>query len=192
MIRRFFELTWDHLREFILQAWGFFINGIERCRQSIVGCFERHSACMVTCFGRIKSSKKLDRLIKFIMLLLALWMIGDQVFDALQTHTYFKYMFWKGNSTISSGTYGTQLKYCKEATLAECWDYIHITMPNETISDRIEFERKCGTWNKTTKTIALNCELRLNWGYFACSLACWLLPPLAFGSLLTYIKYKVN
>ena len=151
------------------------------------------------CFMRIKRSWILNFFIKFIMLLLAFWMIGDQVSDILQSIKYFVFsMFWnedwhqqdQTNLTLANGTNGIQP--CQEATLAECWDYIHITMANDTVDERVEFEKKCGTWNKTTKTIELNCKLRLNWAYFACSLACWLLPPVAFGSLLTCMKYKVS
>ena len=133
------------------------------------------------------------------MLLLAFWMIGDQVSDIFQSIKYFVFsMFWnedwhqqdKTNLTLARGANGTQP--CEEATLAECWDYIHITMANDTMGDRMQLTTKCGQWNKATQTINLNCKLRLWGGYFAWSLVCWLLPPVASGSLLTYMKYKVR
>ena len=129
------------------------------------------------------------------MLALALWMIGDQVFDGLQSYTYFIYSkFWnsnwhqqdEANLTVANGTNSTQWEHCVEERLAECWDYIHITMANHTEGDI--FNTSCGSWNKTTQTITLNCKLRLNGAYFAFSLACWLLPPVVFGSLLTYMN----
>ena len=151
---------------------------------------------MVSGFTRVSKSRKFIFLTNIAMLLLALWMIGDQVFDGLQSYTYFIYsQFWnkkwhhqdKANSTISSGM---NVTHCDEASLAKYWDYIHITMANYTES--IMLQTPCGTWNTTTQTIALNCKLRLNEAYFACSLACWFLPPIAFGSLLTFMKYKVG
>ena len=152
------------------------------------------------CFKRIKNSWILNFLIKLIMLGLAFWMIGDQIFDGLQSYTYFIYsMFWnkkwhhRDEAILSNGTNDTgQWEHCEEASLAECWDSITIAMANNTVGDKIELETKCGTWNIATQTMALNCKLRLNWAYFACSLACWLLPPVAFGSLLTCMKYKVS
>ena len=131
------------------------------------------------------------------MLGLALWMIGDQVFDGLQSYTYFIYSMFRNKKwhqqdeadlTLTNGTNGTQP--CEEARLAECWNYIHITMANNTEFTVLQTE--CGLWYKATQTIKLNCKLRLNESYFACSLACWLLPPVAFGSLLTCMKYKVS
>ena len=108
-------------------------------------------------------------------------------------------MFWnkkwhhQDEAILSNGTNDTrQWEHCEEASLAECWDFITIAMANNTEGDKIVLETKCGTWNIATQTMALNCKLRLNWAYFACSLACWLLPPVAFGSLLTYLKYKVS
>ena len=133
------------------------------------------------------------------MLLLAFWMIGDQVSDILQSIKYFVFsMFWnedwhqqdKTNSTPANGTNVNKWQPCNETILAECWDYIHSA--NNKEGDVIELEKQCRMWNKATETITLNCKLRLHWAYFACSLACWLLPPVAFGSLLTYMKYKVS
>ena len=133
------------------------------------------------------------------MLLLAFWMIGDQVSDILQSIKYFIFsMFWnedwhqqdKTNSTLANGTNVNKWQPCNETILAECWDYIHSA--NNEEDDVIELEKQCGTWNKATETITLNCKLRLHWAYFACSLACLLLPPVAFGMLLTYMKYKVG
>ena len=140
----------------------------------------RLSTSIVTCFRR-----GLNCFINFIMLLLALWMIGDQISDVFQSIKYFVFsMFWNADRR--------DREPCNEATLAECWDYIHITMANDTVGDRILLTTKCGQWNKATQTIDLNCKLRLWGGYFAWSLVCWLLPPVAFGSLLTYLKYKVR
>ena len=119
------------------------------------------------------------------MLGLALWMIGDQVFDGLQSHTYKIYsVYWneKWNDTIPV------LKPCNETQLKECWDKIH----NTTAADGSVIETECGPWDTTTETITLNCKLLLHWAYFACSLACWFLPPLVFGSCLTYMKFKVR
>ena len=151
-------------------------------------------------FMRISNSWIFNFLIKFIMLGLAFWLIGDQVFDGLQSYTYFIYSkFWnkkwhhRDEAILSNGTKDTgQWEHCEEASLAECWDFITIAMANNTEGDKIVLETKCGTWNIATQTMALNCKLRLNWAYFACSLACWLLPPVAFGSLLTYFKYQVS
>ena len=115
------------------------------------------------------------------MLLLAIWMIADQVFDGLQSHTY------KMFSVYWNEEWG-ELKPCNETQLKECWDHIH----NTTEADGSVIETECGPWDTTTKTITLNCKLLLHWAYFACSLTCWFLPPLVFGSCLTYIKYKVR
>ena len=129
------------------------------------------------------------------MLGLALWMIGDQVFDSLQSYTYFMYSeFWnskwhqqdEANLTEAIGT--NDIQSCNETALAQCWDHIHITMVNHSGGEI--FNTSCGPWNKTTKTITLNCKLRLSGAYFACSLACWLLPPMVFGSLLTYMNHE--
>ena len=118
------------------------------------------------------------------MLGLALWMIGDQVFDGLQSYTYFIYsLFW------NMEWHDDKLPACDEAQLKECWNDIHDTMADH--EDGAVINTDCGKWNTTTETITLNCKLRLNGAYFACSLACWLLPPVVFGSFLTYMKFEV-
>ena len=88
-------------------------------------------------------------MIKFIILGLAFWLIGDQVFDGLQSYTYFIYsVFWNKkwhykDEAMNNGTNGThQWEHCEEASLAECWDFITITMANNTEDDRIELETK--------------------------------------------------
>ena len=127
--------------------------------------------------------QKLDYYWKFIVLGLALWMIGDQVFDGLQSHTYKIYsLFWNDE------WHADELRPCNETQLKECWDKIQNTAD---VAGNI-IETDCGEWDKTTKTITLNCKLLLHWAYFACSLACWFLPPLVFGSCLTYMRYKVR
>ena len=135
--------------------------------------------------------QKLDYPIKLIVLGLALWMIGDQVFDGLQSHTYKMFsVFW------NKEWHDDELPECDETQLKECWDYIHNT--TDVDGDVGETEHgnvivtKCGEWDITTQTITLNCKLLLHWAYFACSLTCWFLPPLVFGSCLTYMKYKVR
>ena len=127
------------------------------------------------------------------MLVLAFYMLVDQVFDSLQSYTYFMYSkFWnslwhqqdEANLTVAYGT--NHVQACDEAQLKKCWDYIHVTMANYTEGDILN--TTCGSWNKTTETIKLNCKLNLNGAYFACSLATWLLPPVVFGSFLTYMN----
>ena len=192
VIRRFFEQTWHHLINLCSRIGDFIRNS----QQWILNCLASISSLMVSRFRRVSKSRQIIFLVNIVMLLLALWMIGDQVFDGLQSYTYFIYsQFWnkkwhhqdKANSTISRGT---NVTHCDEASLAECWDYIHTTMAYHTES--VILEAPCGKWNTATQTITLNCKLRLNEAYFACSLVCWFLPPIAFGSLLTFMKYKVR
>ena len=91
-----------------------------------------------------------------------------------------------------------QLGPCTETRLKECFAYLI----NTTVSTQsLAIETDCGTYfkvsqNQTLKdfhygTMALNCKLHLHEAYFACSLAIWLLPPAAYGTILTVAKYMV-
>ena len=126
---------------------------------------------------------KLDYPIKLIMLGLAFYMFVDQVFDGLQSNTYKIF-----SKSWNQEWLDDNLTACHEAELKECWNKIHNTKAEH--EDRDVIKTACGDWDKTTQTITLNCKLLLHPAYFACSLACWLLPPVVFGSFLTYMKYQ--
>ena len=115
------------------------------------------------------------------MLFLAFYMLADQVFDGIQSYTYFIYSLLCNEEQPDD-----KLPACDEAQLKKCWDYIY----NTTDLDGDVIETECGEWDKTTQAISLNCRLHLHAAYFACSLACWLLPPAVFGTFLTYMKYE--
>ena len=133
-------------------------------------------------------------LVNLAKLGLTVWMIVDQAFDGFQSYKYWIYsIFWSKEEW-----YQEQLGPCNETRLKECFAYLHGTTLN---TQSLAIQTDCGTYFKVSQnqtledffygTIVLNCKLRLHEAYFACSLAIWLLPPAAYGTILTVAKYKV-